>query len=399
VIPPDPLLTVQCADADTGMRGFVVVHSVWRGSATGGVRAAADVTVAEVAQLARVMTYKYAFWQCRSGGAKAGVVLPEEVSQEQRTAIFASFGRHCAPLLRAGIYYPWTDLNCGPGDIEAIYQGAGVPFAGIADSSYYTALTVFGAVKAAAAWLDLRPEACAVGIEGVGRVGIHLARELGAWGGRITAASTVRGAVVKETGLDLEALLAARSRHGDAFVNQPGDWECVPKEHLFQASFDILVPGARVGSVNEATAKALRARAVVPAANAPCADAAEAALMARGIPVLPDFICNSGGVIGTRLAHLAVTLPRVRQLCIDEFGGMVTRLLQQSAAQRVSPATLARRTAEDRYRDTSGPATEHGRLRRSVASRLARCVPRSVLRRKAVRELLRILRSSFQPVS
>jgi glutamate dehydrogenase (NAD(P)+) len=395
VIPAEPLLIVQCADADSGMRGFIVVHSTWQGSATGGVRAAPDLTLEEVEQLARVMTYKYAFWKCSSGGAKAGVVLPEALSEAQRAAVFASFGRHCAPLVRAGVYYPWSDLNCGPQDVEAIYRGAGVPFTGIADSSYYTGLTVFGAVKAASAWLGLRPQDCRVGIEGMGRVGLHLARELGAWGGRITAASTVQGAVVKDTGLDLKALLAARSRYGDEFVNQPGDWDRVPREDLFQASFDILVPAARVGSVSEVTAANLKARAVVPAANVPCTDAAEAALLARGVWVLPDFICNSGGVIGTRLAQLRVTSSQIRELSIHEFGGMVTRLLERSAEQRVAPVALARRIAEDRYRDTSGRATGDGRLRRLLARGFAKCTRRSFLRRKAVRELRRILRFSF----
>jgi glutamate dehydrogenase (NAD(P)+) len=396
MIPVQPLFTVHYQGDDARVRGFLVVHSISRGTAIGGVRAGKDVTVEEVMQLARLMTYKYTFWERSSGGAKAGVVLPDRLSEEQRRRVFTAFGSHLAPIIRANLYHPWSDLNCGPGDLQAIYAGAGLALVDIPDSSYYTAVTVFASLKATADFLSIPAQDCRVGIEGLGRVGAHLAREVQGWGARIVAASTALGAVVNEEGLDVDELLAARQRFGDAFAQEPGEWELIPVDQLFGVPLDILVPSARVGSITTEVASVLDVKAVVPAANAPCTVEGESVMAQKGARVLPDFICNSGGVTGTRLAQLGISPARVYELALGEFGPMVTRMLRQSEDLGLSPADLARRVTERRYRPEPSHFVRSGRLMGPLLRRLAGRAPRSYSRQKACREFVRIARSRFR---
>lgn len=394
MIPREPLFTVH-VEEEEGAEGFVVVHSVCFGSSSGGVRAAADVTPEEVQQLARVMTYKYAFWDRPMGGAKAGVRLPDGYGREERLAVFRRLGRQLAPVLRANLFHPWPDLNCGPDEIGALRSGAGLPVRAVPDSSHYTALTLFGSLAATAAFLGLEPPQCRVSIEGLGRVATQLAREVRDWGGKLVAASTAEGAIADPNGLDVEAVGRARERWGDGFVTEPGEWERLPREGLFGVLADILVPCARVGSIDAAVATRLELRALVSGANAPCSEEGEATLARRGVLVLPDFVCNSGGIVGTRLAQLGVKPSTVRELLVGELGAMVGRMLRASEKEDVSATALARQVAEERYVARAGQVHAPSGIRAAIARRLSRRIPRSYRRRSAVAEFLRVAQSRF----
>jgi glutamate dehydrogenase/leucine dehydrogenase len=178
-------------------------------------------------------------------------------------------------------------------------------------------------------------------------------------------------------------------------VTEPGEWERLPREGLFGVLADILVPCARVGSIDAAVATGLEARALVPGANASCSKEGEATLTRRGVLVLPDFVCNSGGIVGTRLAQLGVAPQTVRRLLVDELGEMVDRMLRASAKEGASAAALARRLAEERYAARTGQAYAPSGIRAAVARRLSRRVPRWYRRREGVAEFLRVAQSRF----
>jgi len=394
LIPTEPLFTVHVRETE-GAECFLVIHSVRHGSACGGVRAAADVTLEEVQQLARVMTYKYSFWDRPMGGAKAGVRLPEGLSRDERLGVFRRLGQRLAPIFWANLFHPWPDLNCGPDEIGALRTGAGLPVGAMPDSSHYTALTVFGSLAATSEFLGLKPGDCRVSIEGLGRVGMGVAQEVGDWGGKLVAASTVWGAVANPGGLDVEAVKRVREGHGDGFVTEAGEWQRLPREGLFGVPADIVVPCARVGSINAAVAAALQVGAMVPGANAPCTEEGEVILTRRGALVLPDFVCNSGGVVGTRLIQLGVGPRLVRELLVGELGKMVGRALEASGKEGVSAAVLARRVAQERYAARTGQAYAPSGVRAAIARRLSSRIPRSYRRRTAVAEFLRVARSRF----
>ena len=141
-----------------------------------------------------------------------------------------------------------------------------------------------------------------VAIEGFGKVGGGVAREVVRRGGRVVAVSTVAGCVADPAGLDMGRLFGLRREHGDECVLRYGR-PVIPPGGLFtEVSADVLVPGTRPGTIGAQTAAALPpgVRVIAPAANAPYTEAGAGVLRQRGIVALPDFVRNVGAVIGYR---------------------------------------------------------------------------------------------------
>ncbi len=295
----DPLMTVRITDKKVGLTAFVAIHNLGEQGACGGIRCVPDISEDEVKALARAMAYKYAFFEQAQGGGKGGMVMDYDTPPERRRELAACLGAHLRPLLASGMYHAWTDMNFSVDDMIAVYRGAGLgawPPEG--ESSRRTAISTLASVMAAAEALDIPPDKCRVAIEGLGNVGGILAQELVRWGGRVVAVSNRDGAVANDDGIPVDALLNLRQDKGPRFVLDKGPWRNVPRGELFSVAADILVPCARVHSITGAIAQRTPARAVVPAANVPCTPEAEIILEERGIPLLPDFIVNAGGILG-----------------------------------------------------------------------------------------------------
>jgi glutamate dehydrogenase (NAD(P)+) len=179
-------------------------------------------------------------------------------------------------------------------------------------------LTGFGvavAADAAVGGLDGRT----VAIEGFGKVGAGVAREVAYRGGRVVAVSTLAGCVADPGGFDIDQLWEGRAVHGDGLVAEVGR-SCLPRHALFEIDADVLVPGARVGVIDEHRAARLGARAVAPAANVPYTAGGLEALGDRGIAAHADFVCNAAAVVGytsPASASRAQVLERVQQTIID----------------------------------------------------------------------------------
>jgi glutamate dehydrogenase (NAD(P)+) len=143
-----------------------------------------------------------------------------------------------------------------------------------------------------------------VAIEGFGKVGGGVAREVTRRGGQVTAVTTVAGCVADPAGLDVGRLLALRRRHGDACVRHYGRPTGPPGDLFTAVNADVVVPGTRPGVISARTAAALPpgVRVIAPAANVPYTEPGAAVLRQRGIVALPDFVCNAGAVIGYRSA-------------------------------------------------------------------------------------------------
>jgi glutamate dehydrogenase (NAD(P)+) len=130
-----------------------------------------------------------------------------------------------------------------------------------------------------------------------------VAREVTRRGGRVVALSTVAGSLADPSGLDIDRLLELRREYGDACVEHYGRPVGPPAE-LFTADADVIVPGARPGTISGQVAQSLApaVRVVAPAANVPYTRAGAEILQDRKIAALPDFVCNAGAVLGYRSA-------------------------------------------------------------------------------------------------
>lgn len=289
--------------------GFVVFDLPGALLSAGGTRLAPDVSVAEVAVLARSMTYKFAALGERVGGAKAGV-RGDPADRAGKAALMARFCAEVRPLTEAGRFLTGPDMGTAEEDFAPLRERraaptairavvAGVPFEDLL-TGYGVAVAAETALGGGSKGLDGR----SVAIEGFGKVGSGVAREVARRGGRVAAVSTVAGCVADPSGLDVGRLLALRQAHGDACVLRYGLPVMVPPQLFAEVDADVLVPGTRPGAIDAQTARSLPpgVRVIAPAANAPYTEAGAEVLRQRGIVALPDFVCNAGAVIGYRSA-------------------------------------------------------------------------------------------------
>jgi glutamate dehydrogenase (NAD(P)+) len=320
----------------------------------GGTRLAPDVTERETQLLARAMTYKLALLGVNNGGAKGAVrATPADRDDAMR--------RYCAeilPLVEQGVFLTATDLGTTPEDFrnlpgskrdELMHSDYG----GMPLDAFITGLGVAVAAETALGGLDGRT----VAIEGFGKVGGATALEMTRRGARLVAVSTIYGCIQDTFGFDVSRLLELRARHGDHLVERVGV-EVAPPAMLFDVEADVLVPGARVGVIDEARASALRARLVAPAANVPYTARGLEVLRGRGIMGLADFACNCGATIGyvaegadTAEGAVAAVERRVAELTrasLEDAGGPL------AGACRIAEEHL--RTWVDKDQMPDGPA-------------------------------------------
>ena len=288
--------------------GFVAFDLPGAPESAGGTRLAPDVTVAEVALLARAMTYKYAALGIQMGGAKAGL-RGDPADRTAKADLLARFCAEIRPLTDGRRFLTGPDMGtaeedfaplrerrAAPGAMRAVVGG--VPFEDML-TGYGVAVAAETALAARWGWgWDNR----SVAIEGFGKVGGGVAREVIRRGGRVVGVSTLAGYIADPSGLDVELLLGLRREHGDACVTHYGRPAGPPGELFSAVAADVVVPGTRPGVISGRVAGSLPAavRVVAPAANVPYTAPGAEVLDQRGIVALPDFVCNAGAVIGYR---------------------------------------------------------------------------------------------------
>jgi len=341
-----PARVLRIHEPDVGLEAFVVVDHTRFPYSAGGTRMAPGVTEAEVAGLARAMTWKFAVYGLPIAGAKGGIAYD---GRAERAEILAAYKAAIEPL--SEVFGTGPDMGTSaddflPPDGERPMWARTLDGRGMDDLA-----TGRGVMASAAVALErlARPLAGAtVAIEGFGKAGSGSALAFAGAGALVVAVSTVEGALVDPDGLDVEGLLELRDRHGDAFVHH-AHVPARPREELFAVACDVLVPGARPHVLTAENAGSLRCAVVCPAANIPYAPGAPEALAERGVLALPDFVANAGGV------HLyetdecrcgddpAVCLESV----VRENTAGTRRVLDRGDADGVTPMEAALRLARE----------------------------------------------------
>lgn len=291
--------------------GFVVFDLPGAAVSAGGTRLAPDVTIAEVALLARAMTYKFAVLGDRIGGAKAGVA-GDPADRAGRADLMARYCAEIRPLADGGRFLTGPDMGTFEADFAPLRERRAAPAAMrsvVGGMPFEDVLTGYGVAVAAEAALRVGWgggwEGRSVAIEGFGKVGGGVAAEVIRRGGRVVAVSTISGCVAKPEGLDVERLLALRGAYGDDCVARYGVPVGPPGQLFTGVDADVVVPGTRPGVISRLAAESLPSavRVIAPAANVPYTRHGAGVLRIRGITALPDFVCNAGAVIGYRSAR------------------------------------------------------------------------------------------------
>src|SRR5207245_3555736 len=227
-------------------------------TSVGGTRLAPDVSERETRLLARAMTYKLAVLGVNFGGAKAAI---RATAAERNDAV----KRYCdeiRPLVEAGTFLTGTDLGTTAEDLVSLPGGDRAGFMhgshhGMPLDVFITGLGVAVAAEAALEGLDGRRGAR----EGFGKVGGATALEMSRRGARIVGFSTIYGSVNRAQGFHVEQLLDLRSRRGDRLVEHVRA-SLKPVADLYTVKADVLVPGARIGVIDEPRAAGLSVRVV-----------------------------------------------------------------------------------------------------------------------------------------
>jgi glutamate dehydrogenase (NAD(P)+) len=351
-----PARIIELRDEEAGLQAFIVIDHELFPVAAGGTRMLPDVSVDEVARLARAMTWKFSACRVPYAGAKAGL----RFADGDRDSVIAAYLRALEPL--QDFFLTGPDMGTRPSDFAGQVEGDELPlwaldFEGLGMDDLATGHGVKAAAEAGLRHLDRSLAGATIAIEGFGKVGAGTARACARAGARIIAVSTIHGLAVDPGGLDVEDLIRLRVEHGDRLVEHAGS-SSRPREELFDLDCDVLVPGARPDSITAAVVERLRCRIVAPGANVPYGAGAIEALHARGILAIPDFVANSGGV------HLyesvrqddqpAAALGRIEEL----VGAAVTRLLEAAAEANSTPMAAAIEEARVYLREETGAPSE-----------------------------------------
>ena len=325
-----------------------------------------DVGPPELELAARAMTLKYGFLGLPQGGAKAGVLGDPTRPLPERRERLRAFAHAASEMLREARYVPDADMGTEATDIrwmiEALDQPVGPHDWRNNRSGLHTATSCIATVRAALAHRGRSLAGCRVAIEGFGHVGATLAGLLQDEGASVVAVSTAAGAIYNCDGLDVRGL--RQSLLEGTAVNIPGA-EMLPREALLELPVDLLCPCARGGSIHEGNAARITAPFVCAGANNPLTPGAEHMLWARGVVVPPDFISNSGGVLGGTLEYAGVSPARTSRLIARAIEPAVRRLLEDADAAAVAPRALAEPRALARHvrvRDAAERPTLRGHL-------------------------------------
>lgn len=304
-----PERVVCVSDSRTGMRGVLVIDNTARGMGKGGMRMSPSLTVAEVARLARVMTYKWAGVDLFFGGAKAGIMA--DPGSPDREAVLRAFVRALSQEIPrqyvAGLDMGLTERDAAIVQDELADRGAAVGTPHVLGGMPYDELGVTGygvaeAADAAARDAGIPLAGARAVVQGFGAVGHAAARRLAELGATVVAVSTVHGALHDPDGLDVGRLLALRAEAGDGCVKEYGGGRLLDVGAELAVPADVLVPAALQDVIDEDVAAHVQAKIVVEGANLPTGPAAQDVLAGRGVTVVPDFVANAGGVVAAGFA-------------------------------------------------------------------------------------------------
>jgi glutamate dehydrogenase (NAD(P)+) len=290
--------------------GYRVQHNLSRGPGKGGVRYHPDVTLEEVMALSAWMTVKTAAVGLPFGGAKGGIRLePKELSLKELERVTRRYTSEIGIIIGPQRDIPAPDVNTN-GQIMAwmmdtysmntgststgVVTGKPIHLGGSLGRIKATGRGVFVTGREAARRLGLKLEGARIAVQGMGNVGGTAAELFVQAGGKLVAMQDHTGTVVNDEGFDIKSTLELVKREGGVAGHPKG--QRVDNEAFWDVDCDILIPAALEGQITPARARRIKAKLVLEGANGPTLPEADDVFRDRDILVVPDVICNAGGV-------------------------------------------------------------------------------------------------------
>jgi len=312
---PERVLTVHLpVRMDNGkihcFQGHRVQHSTARGPAKGGIRYHPNVTLDEVKALATWMTWKCAVVNIPYGGGKGGVTCnPKEMSQIELERLTRRYASAILPLIGPAQDIPAPDVYTNSQvmawimdtysmtkgfPIPGVVTGKPIALGGSLGRNEATGRGVFNTVESACEHLGIPLRGAKVVVQGFGNAGSIAAQLLHGTGAPVIAVSDSKGCAYNSKGLDIPKLIAYKDVT-TSVVEFPGSESITPAQ-LLSLQCEILIPAALENAVQGDNAGSVHTRIVAEAANGPLTPEADRILEAKGVFIIPDILCNAGGV-------------------------------------------------------------------------------------------------------
>jgi glutamate dehydrogenase (NAD(P)+) len=306
-------LPIHCDDGSTRVfTGYRVQHHLTLGPTKGGLRYHPDVTIGEVAALAMWMSWKCALTGLPYGGAKGGIACdPTKMSHTELERLTRRYTQEMIPFIGPQVDVMAPDLGTNEQvmawmmDTYSVHAGYTVPsivtgkpvnLGGSQGRREATGRGVGYLVNRASDTIGLDMSRATAVVQGFGNVGSVAALSLARYGVKILAVSDVQGGIYNKNGLNLWEL-EKYMVNKKTVVGFP-ESEPITNDQLLLTPCDILVPAALERQITEKNAAKIKCRILAEAANGPTTPEADAILTQRPeIFVLPDVLCNAGGVV------------------------------------------------------------------------------------------------------
>ncbi len=299
---------------DTGrlevFTGFRVQHSIARGPAKGGLRYSPDVTLDEVRALASWMTWKCAVVNIPFGGAKGGVICdPHKMSQGELERMTRRYTAELVEFIGPEKDVPAPDVNTNEQTmawmmdtysmhmrqtVTAVVTGKPSNIGGSRGRREATGRGIMIVCDEAVRKLGLSPESTRVIVQGFGNVGSNAARLMSEAGYKVIGILEVDGGLFNKNGIDVDALWEYRQRNGS--IHGFTGAEAADPAELLVTDCEILIPAATENQITSRNADRVKCKILAEGANGPTTAAADDILADKRVFVIPDILCNAGGV-------------------------------------------------------------------------------------------------------
>jgi glutamate dehydrogenase (NAD(P)+) len=290
--------------------GYRVQHNVGRGPAKGGIRYHQDVSLDEVKALAMWMTWKCAVVGIPFGGGKGGVVVdPKKLSRREVENLTRRFATEIEVLIGPERDIPAPDVNTNAQtmawimDTYSMHMGYTVPgvvtgkpisLGGSEGRNEATARGTVYCIVEAARQLNMNLKKASVVVQGFGNAGSIAAQLMVDEGATVIAVSDSAGGIHNPAGLGIGRVIGWKAEHGTV-VGFPGA-QAVTNAELLEIECDVLIPAALENQITADNAGRIKTRIVAEAANGPTTPEADEILHRNGVFMIPDILCNAGGV-------------------------------------------------------------------------------------------------------
>jgi glutamate dehydrogenase (NAD(P)+) len=351
--------------------GYRVHHNTALGPTKGGIRYSPDLTLDEVRALAMWMTWKCAVVGLPYGGAKGGVICnPKSLSVRECEKLTRRYATEISILMSPQGDIPAPDMGTSEQEmawimdtysmhrgysVPAVVTGKPVVIGGSLGRAEATGRGVMLTTVEALQQKHIPLEGARVVVQGFGKVGAPAAYLIAEQGARVIAVSDSKGAVYNPRGLNVRALLA----HAKEYHTLAGYREAtaITNGELLTLDCDVLMPCALENQVTSANAHTVRAKIIAEGANGPLTPEADDILNDAGVFVIPDIVCNAGGVIVSYFEWVQdlqsffwneeEVNDRLRPILLRSF----RRVLQMAEDKKVALRTAAQMVAIQRVAD------------------------------------------------